>query len=189
MDRLREWQQRNQAWVQQHPWKYSILVGVWFTIVMGITGYVVNNDSLLPSAVVALITDIFFTLGWRFLFWPMMRRHPPSSRCRAWETAFSVGVLAWLATWNFIVFVFGFDTSFAIATGSSIAVGIVVTLLAHQWIVMRKLPWETCGSKRSHCLRNHRPRGQRHRRTHRQQPAVCLLGDIILVIVLRIERC
>ena len=44
MDRLREWQQRNQAWVQQHPWKYSILVGVRFTIVMGITGYVVDND-------------------------------------------------------------------------------------------------------------------------------------------------
>jgi hypothetical protein len=70
------------------------------------------------------------------------QQHPPSSRRRAWETAFSVGVLAWLATWNFIVFVFGFDTGFAIAMGSSTAVGIIVTLLAHQWIVMRKPPRE-----------------------------------------------
>jgi hypothetical protein len=49
-----------------------------------------------------------------------------------------VGVLAWLVAWNILVFVFGFDTSFVIAMETSIAVGVVVTLLVHQLIVIRR---------------------------------------------------
>ncbi len=49
-----------------------------------------------------------------------------------------MGVLAWLVAWNILVFVFGFDTSFVIAMGVSIAVGVVVTLLVHQLIVIRR---------------------------------------------------
>lgn len=110
---------------------------------MGIANHIIDNPSIQASVVVGLITGILFTLSWRFVIWPMVLRrqqHPLSSRRGAWETAFMVGVIGWLVAWNILVF--GFDAGFGVTILSSIAAGIVVTLLVHQVIVSRKPPQE-----------------------------------------------
>ncbi len=62
MDRLRKLQQRNRAWMQQHPWKQSILMGIWFGIMMGVAGHIIDNDSIQASVIGGLIAAIVFTL-------------------------------------------------------------------------------------------------------------------------------
>lgn len=68
----------------------------------------------------------------------MQRRQQnlPSRQHRAWETGSAAGVLAWLVTWNLLVF--GFDTSFAITMVSSIVVGIAVALLVRHRLTHSK---------------------------------------------------
>lgn len=143
LDRMKHLQQRNRVWVERHPWRYAILTGFWTGLVFGITEHFVDNASFQESAFAGLIMGSIFGLGWRIVVWPIMQRrrqNPPSRRRREWETAGEVGVLAWLATWNVIVLIFGFDTSFAIMMESSIVVGIAVALLVHQMIGTRKIP-------------------------------------------------
>ncbi len=135
MDRLRRRNQRIQAWVQRHPWQYSILAGIWMGLVIGTTRYVLDHASIRETMIAGLIAGSLFTLYWRIVIWPLMerrRRNPPSRQRRAWESALVVGVLAGLAVWNLLVF--GFDTNDAITIVSSLVVGIVVALLVHHWL-------------------------------------------------------
>lgn len=136
MNRLKRMNQRMEAWEQRHPGLASGIMGAVLGLTYGILQYAFSGESVQASAFLGISVGTFAALFRWIVIWPMIQRrrqNPPGRQRRAWEIAIAAGVFSMLTTWNLVLFIVGFDASFAMVIAPGLLVGIVVALLVYRW--------------------------------------------------------